>query len=149
MWAAYLLHEKVMQFYYGEKNLLRALDEAEFWKHQESEHTTVVQLVTPGLEPIYVTRLQQFEQEINSIRAQLVKYIESAVRSKGMLNKVISAQITSLIKKCLVQSNQFVEFLEEMLLRSEAVKASKSSQTVIHHLIRESQYFIGIDQLIL
>ena len=29
-----------MQFYYGHQMPLRVLDEAEFWKHQEEEHTT-------------------------------------------------------------------------------------------------------------
>lgn len=31
-----------MQFYYGQQMPLRILDEAEFWKNQEEEHTVVI-----------------------------------------------------------------------------------------------------------
>jgi hypothetical protein len=31
-----------MQFYYGDRNLLRVLDEIEFWKRQEAGHTVVI-----------------------------------------------------------------------------------------------------------
>lgn len=31
-----------MQFYYGNQMPLRVLDECEFWKHQEEEHTVVI-----------------------------------------------------------------------------------------------------------
>jgi hypothetical protein len=36
-----------MQFYYGQQMPLRILDEAEFWKHQEEEHTVVIRELTP------------------------------------------------------------------------------------------------------
>ena len=59
-----------MQYYYGEKNLLRALDEAEFWKHQEKEHAGLIPAVTQGLEPEYVQQLQQYEVELGSMNAE-------------------------------------------------------------------------------
>lgn len=39
-----------MQFYYGQHMPLRILDEAEFWKHQEEEHTVVIRELVTGLE---------------------------------------------------------------------------------------------------
>ena len=138
-----------MQFYYGEQNILRALDEAEFWKHQETEHTTVIQLVTPHLEPQYILKLEQFGEEFSRMHAELVQYVESMTRSKGMVTREMKMQMLHIIKAGLKQSKEFVAFLEEMLQSSHAVRSNQSSQTVIHHIIRESQYFIGIDQLIL
>ena len=138
-----------MQFYYGEQNILRALDEAEFWKHQEREHAGLIPAVTPNLEPQYVQRLEQFGIELGDMNAETVKYIASITRSKGMVGRELRLQMLNLIKRCVEQSKNFTEFMTEMLQQSHAVRSNQTSQTVIHHMIRESQYFIGIDQLIL
>lgn len=138
-----------MQFYYGEKNLLRALDEAEFWKHQEAEHTTVIQVATPNLEIIYVEKLKKFEKEFNITYGKLVRYIQSVIRSKGDIDRELKVQILDCIRYSICQSKHFIEFLEMMLGQSKAVQKNIIAQTVINHIVRESQYFIGIEQLIL
>ena len=138
-----------MRFYYGEQNILRALDEAEFWKHQEAEHAGLIPAVTPELEPQYVQRLAQFGNELARMNAEAVKYIESIIRSKGMVSRVLKTQMLRFIKECVEQSGCFCAFMEELLENSNAVRSSNTSQTVLRHMIRESQYFIGIDQLII
>jgi len=139
----------IMRYYYGEQNVLRALDEAEFWKHQEAEHTTVIQLVTPDLEHAYVSKLDRFGNEFNQKYAEVIRYIESATRSKNMIDRRLKMQMVELVRQCVEQSKEFVVLLEDMLQNSAAVRASNPSQTVINHIIRESNYFIGIDTLIL
>lgn len=47
-----------MQYYYGNQMPLRVLDEAEFWKHQEEEHTIVIRELVRNLEQKYVEALQ-------------------------------------------------------------------------------------------
>ena len=138
-----------MQYYYGEQNILRALDEAEFWKHQEAEHTDLIPVVTQGLESNYVQRLEQYGTEMRQLNAETVKYIASITRSKGMVSRELKIQMQSLVKQCVEQSRHFVGFMTEMLHNSHAVRSNKTSQSLIHHMLRESQYFIGIDQLIL
>ena len=138
-----------MQYYYGEQNLLRALDEAEFWKHQEAEHTAMIPVVTTNLEPMYISRLEQLGNEIGRMHGEVVKYIESVNRSRGTESRELRMQMTNIIKQCIDQSKSFCACLEEMLQNSHAVRSNQASQMVIHHQIRESQYFIGIDQLIL
>ena len=138
-----------MQYYYQEQSVSRALDEAEFWKHQEIEHTSVIQLVTPNLEENYVEGLNLFEQMFSATHAELVKYIESVTRSGGRYSNTLNNEMLQVIKAAVRQSENFVEYLTEMLRESQAVQANSASQTVINHIIRESQYFIGIDQLIL
>lgn len=49
-----------MQFYYGQQMPLRVLDEAEFWKMQESEHTVVIREALTNLENQYVEALKQW-----------------------------------------------------------------------------------------
>ena len=137
-----------MRFYYGEQNILRALDETEFWKQQESEHAGLIIKITPGLEPQYTAKLEQLGTELHLMNAEAVKYIESVIRSKGMLNKNIQAQIPVFLKKCVEQSKKFVGLMNEMLEHSHTVKENETSQTVIHHMIRESECYIGIVQLI-
>jgi len=137
-----------MQFYYGEQNILRALDEAEFWKHQESEHAGLIPVVTPNLESEYVKGLEEFGVELKNTNTEAVKYIASITRSKGMLSRELKIQMLNFIKRCIEQSKDFIEFMNNMQKNSQAVRSNQSSQMVIHHMIRESQYFIGIDQLI-
>jgi len=138
-----------MRFYYGEQNPLRVLDEAEFWKHQEAEHTDLIPLVTPSLEPQYTQQLHQFGLNFRTTQAEVVKYVESVTRSKGAATPQLKAQILHIIKHCLDQSNSFISLMTEMLQNSPAVQSSQPSQTVIHHMVRESQYFVGIAQLII
>ena len=138
-----------MQFYYGAQNILRALDEAEFWKHQETEHAGLIPIVTPNLESLYVQTLEKFGLELHDMNSEAVKYIESVTRSQGVISRELRIQMYDFIKRCLEQSERFVEFMEEMLQKSDAVHSSKPSQDVINHMIRESRYFIGIAQLVL
>jgi hypothetical protein len=53
------------------------------------------------------------------------------------------------IHQCVEQSKSFSEFMTEMLQNSHVIRASQSAQALLHHMIRESQYFVGIDQLML
>jgi len=138
-----------MRYYYGEQNILRALDEAEFWKHQEAEHAGLIPLVTPNLEPQYVQRLEQFSVELSQMNAETVKYIQSVIRSKGMVSQELKIQMLNVIRQCVEQSKGFTELMTDMLQNSNAVRSSQPSQTVIRHMIRESQYFMGIAQLIM
>ena len=138
-----------MQYYYGEQNILRALDEAEFWKHQETEHAGLIPVVTQGLEPQYIQKLEDFGVELGHMNAQAVQYTASITRSKGAVSRELRRRMVEFIHQCIKQSQEFSAFMTELLADSQAVKSQQASQTVIHHMIRESQYFIGIDQLIL
>jgi len=134
--------------YYGDKNVLRALDEAEFWKRQEIEHTSVIQLVTPNLEDRYVTGLKGFELQFSKMYAELVRYVESAVRSRGEFSSGLYNEMAMAVKRSIQLSAEFVDCLNTMLGQSKSVQGNASAQTVINHIIRESEYFIGIDQLL-
>lgn len=113
--------DNTVQYYYGEQNIYRALDEAEFWKNQEAEHTTVIILTTPGLEQEYVDKLHQFELEFRRLHSELVLLIESVTRSKFALTRDLKAGMISLIKECIQSSQMFVIFLQELLQNSSAV----------------------------
>ena len=138
-----------MRFLYGEQNILRALDEAEFWKHQEAEHADLIPVVTPSLETNYVQSLEHYSSAFRLTLAEVVKYIESVTRSRGSVGRALKVQMLELIQQCIDQSQSFTELLEDMLQNSHAVRADKTSQVLLYHMIRESKYFIGIDQLII
>jgi hypothetical protein len=70
-----------MQFYYDDKMPLRILDEGEFWKLQEAEHTDVIQALVPNLEPQFVQALKSWEQAFSRTQSEFVQYIETVVRS--------------------------------------------------------------------
>ena len=138
-----------MQFYYGAQNILRALDEAEFWKHQEAEHTDLIPILVPNLEAPHVQQLEHFGKEMTELNEKAMGFVESVTRSEGMVSPELKAQMMELIILCVDQSQKFVDCLEGLLNHSPAVRANPPAMAVIHHMIRESQYFIGIAQLIL
>lgn len=138
-----------MQFYYGDKNLLRVLDEADFWKRQESEHPVVIREIVSNLERVYVKRLQEWEQAFCQTHGMVVRYIETVIRAGCVINPTLKQQILQLICFCIEQSKQFIQFLNTLATESEAVRNNPVALTVIGHIRRESQYFIGIAQTVL
>lgn len=135
-----------MQFYYGDQNYLRVLDEVEFWKRQEAEHTTVIQEVIPDLDLMTVNQLNEFELEFNQTQQKAVQLIETAVRSQGQLNQQMTQHILDFINYAIQESEQFVQFLNDFLAQAQIDMVGK---TVVNHIIRESEYFIGIAQTIM
>ncbi len=138
-----------MQFYYGDKTIHRVLDEAEFWKVQEAEHTVVIREIVDNLEPQFVKSLEEFELAFEQTKGHVVRYIETVVRSKGCICSELEHRIFQLIDCALRQSEQFIMLLNRILAESQAVRGCLVAQVVINHIRRESEYFIGIAQTII
>jgi len=138
-----------MQFYYGERTLARALDEADFWKRQEAEHTVVLRQIVPNLEPRFVIQLQQYELSFNQAKGLVTKFIETSVRTRGNISRSMQQQILEFLQKALEQSRQFIQLLDQILAESNPVRVSTVAPIVINHIRRESEYFIGIVQAVL
>jgi hypothetical protein len=138
-----------MQYYFWEKNPLRLLDEAQFWKRQEKEHTAVVRNSTPDLEPKYINELENFDLAFTQMEGKAVQLIETTIRSKENLSPSLKKEISMFIEASIAQSQQFIDLLDSMLANSKAVKSNQFSQIVIDHIRRESEYFIGIAQTIM
>lgn len=132
-----------MRFIYGEMNVLRALEEAEFWKRQESEHTVVIQEVVPDLEEEYVDKLIEYKEIFDSTEARITQYIENIVNSQNISPRIYEDNI-QLINLAIKQSQVFINFLSMLLRESDPVVNDPISTTVINHIRRESEYFIGI-----
>lgn len=138
-----------MYQYYGELLPMKLLDEAAFWKHQEKEHTAVIRQIAPNLEQEYVNALQQWEREFAKTEGIIVRLREAVIREKGHVNPKTTMEIMELIKFCNEQSKKFIQLLDIILNNSIGVKGNPIASTVIHHIMRESEYFIGITQTIL
>ena len=136
--------EDSMRFFYGEKNILRALEEAAFWKNQEAEHTDVIMEIVPDLEDEYVERLEEYKEIFNSTEARIVQYMEAAVNCLNNLSPEMHQNIVDIINLSLKQSQVFVDFLGMLLRESDAVKNNPAAGVVVNHIRRESEYFIGV-----
>jgi len=137
-----------MQFSYGELMPIRLLDEANFWKHQEHEHTVVIREMVPNLERKFAEELKQWEDALLKTHNQVIQLTESVIRSGNIVPPALIDQVQRLISFCLEQSGRWIRFLFEMLSLSQSVKKNPVAVTVIRHIIRESEYFIGIAQTI-
>ncbi|WLR51159.1 DUF2935 domain-containing protein [Bacillus tianshenii] len=138
-----------MQYYYGPQMPLRILDEAEFWKHQEEEHTVVIRELVSGLEQKYVDALKEWEKELSKTHQQVVRYIESVIRSGYYVPYQLYQQVLQLVSFCLEQSLQFIKLCQQIKDESEAVSKNPTAKVVLDHIIRESEYFVGIAQALL
>ncbi|MBZ5753304.1 DUF2935 domain-containing protein [Metabacillus rhizolycopersici] len=138
-----------MQYYYGSQMPLRVLDEAEFWKHQEEEHTVVIRELVGSLEQKYVKALKEWEKEFAKAHHRVIRYIETVNRSKGQVSQALYQDIMQLISFCLQQSEQFINFCRIIMEESEPISANPTAKVVLNHIIVESEYFIGVAQTIL
>lgn len=138
-----------LQFYYGEQMPLRILDEAEFWKHQEAEHTVVIRELVKNLEPEYVKALQEWEKALMETHQRVTRWIETVIRSGKMVSPAVYQEILQLIRFCLHQSEQFIKLCRQIRDESQVIKGNQTAKVVLNHIIRESEYFIGIAQTIL
>lgn len=137
-----------MQFYYGQQMPLRILDEAEFWKMQEKEHTVVIRSLLVDLERNYVDALKEWEQALGKTHQIVVSYVETVVRNT-MVYEQLQQQVIQLVTYCLDESMKFIELCRQIKVNSAAAKDNIIAQTVLDHIIRESEYFIGIARTIL
>jgi Txe/YoeB family toxin of Txe-Axe toxin-antitoxin module len=138
-----------MQYYYGNQMPLRILDEAEFWKHQEEEHTVVIRELVKNLETEYVKALKEWEKVLSETHQRVIRFMETVIRSGYVITPAVYQEVLQLVKFCLDQSEQFIEFCRQIRDQSEALKDNLTAKVVINHIIRESEYFIGIAQTIL
>jgi type III secretion system FlhB-like substrate exporter len=138
-----------MQYFYGNQMPLRILDEAEFWKHQEEEHTVVIRELVPNLEGNFVDALKQWEAAIAQTHQQVIRYIESVVRLGTYVPNELYHQVLQLVSFCLQQSQAFIQLCEQIKSQSNAVSQNQTAKVVLNHIIRESEYFTGIAQALL
>lgn len=137
-----------MHFHYGELMPHKLLDEAAFWKHQEQEHTVVIRELVPNLEKKFEQELQEWELAFTKTHGQVIQLMKTVVRSGNPIPQAVTDQVMHLINFCLQQSKRFIQQLFEILNISGAIKEVPTAITVIKHIIRESEYFIGIAQTI-
>jgi hypothetical protein len=138
-----------VQYYYGNQMPLRVLDEAEFWKHQEEEHTVVIRELVGNLEQKYVEALKEWEKEFAKAHQRVIRYIETVNRSQGQVSQALYQDIMQLISFCLHQSEQFINFCRTLMEKSEPISTNPTAKVVLNHIIVESEYFIGVAQTIL
>lgn len=137
-----------MQFYYGQQMPLRVLDEAEFWKMQEAEHTVVIRVAFKDLEKEYVHALKEWEQALRKTHQTVIRFIETVIRSPYIFPELMH-EVKKLISYCLEESKRFIKLCRQIKKCSAAAKDNPIAQTILDHIIRESEYFLGIARVIL
>ncbi len=128
---------------------LRLLDEAEFWKHQEEEHTVVIRELVKNLEKPYVDALKNWEKALSDTHQHVVRFIETVTRSGNVVTPSLHQDVLQLINFCLQQSLKFIELCRQIRDESNVIQNNLTAKVVLNHIIRESEYFIGIAQTIL
>lgn len=134
-----------MLLVYGPYLPVRILEEIRFWKQQEAEHTDVIKAIVPGLEPYYVQQLDDWKkvfEETLVVANQLLQYALSS--QQAACDPQLIQQTERLLDTAFRQSQEFIRQLYSILDCSAAVKSVPLAKTVLLHIIRESEYFLGV-----
>lgn len=128
---------------------LRILDETEFWKQQEEEHTVVIRSLIQNLEQSYVSQLKDWELQLSKTHQTAIRYIEFVSRSGYRISQRVYQQIMQFVSFCYHQSLQFISFCQMIKVQSQAISSNATAKVVLDHIIRESEYFVGIAQTLM
>ncbi|MNO30066.1 Superoxide dismutase [Mn/Fe] [compost metagenome] len=134
-----------MLFVYGPYLPVRILEEIRFWKGQEKEHTDVIQAIVPSLEPNYVQLLNEWKKVFAETEEAANRLLQYGLSSKqAVTNPKFIAETERILQGSARQSREFVKQLYYILDQSAAVKSVPIAKTVLLHIIRESEYFLGV-----
>lgn len=138
-----------MYYVYGAMMPLRVLEEIRFWKMQEREHTEVIRALVPDLEPQFVQLLEQWEGVLAKTEAAAQQLIETVLRNPAApSDPYICRRIDELLARSKAESKQFINQLFYMLEHSKPIQSNPVIKTVMLHIIRESEYFLGVLQAV-
>ncbi|MDQ1911586.1 DUF2935 domain-containing protein [Paenibacillus sp. GD4] len=137
-----------MLYVYGALMPLRVLEEIRFWKMQEREHTVVIRTLVPNLEPAYAALLEKWEQVFAQTETAAQQWIEAVLRASAPISPAVHNQIQELLRVSMAQSQQFIHQLYALLAQSAPIQANPVIETVMLHIIRESEYFLGVLQAV-
>lgn len=130
---------------YGPFLPVRILEEIRFWKEQEAEHTEVIQAIIPGLEEGFVKLLNEWKDVFSSTREAADKLLQYGVTSKeAACDPELIRETEKLLDASFRQSAEFIRQLYYILDQSAAAKSVPLAKTVLLHIIRESEYFLGV-----
>jgi len=132
-----------MLFHYGAKLPVRLLEEIRFWKHQERKHIALIKAVLPGLEPVYVKMLDQWALVFSDTEKATDELLRHILSYNASPTPQMLAQIEQLLRASCEQSREFIRQLHSLKENSEAVQKVPLAGTVLHHVIRESEYFLN------
>ncbi|ARU62983.1 hypothetical protein CBW65_19850 [Tumebacillus avium] len=134
-----------MRYNYGEKLPLRIVDEIEFWKMQEAEHTLVIR----QLEAEFVTALANWENALSQTQGLATRYAEALTRYGNRVPHEVRDQIINLTAFSYKQSQGFIHLVNQIVAGSAAVRSMPVAVAVLNHIRRESEYFLGISHSVL
>ncbi|MBL0385692.1 DUF2935 domain-containing protein [Tumebacillus sp. ITR2] len=139
-----------MHLTYGTKMPMRLLDEVEFWKRQENEHTVVIATLSPDLEPQFKEALKHWGEAFAQVDGLATRYLETIVRSGDHVSEYNRKCVIHLVDFALHQSQHFIQFLHVLKSTSKAPSLNNPVVvTVLDHIRRESEYFIGASEGVL
>lgn len=134
-----------MLYVYGPYLPVRILEEIRFWKEQEKEHTDVIKAIVPTLEPPYVKLLDDWSKVFEETEKAANDLLQHTLQVQhNQLHPELLKQIERLLDASFRQSREWVRQLYIVLDQSAAVKAIPLAKVVILHIIRESEYFLGV-----
>ncbi|GIO37841.1 hypothetical protein J41TS12_27020 [Paenibacillus antibioticophila] len=130
---------------YGPFLPVRILEEIRFWKEQEAEHTEVIQAIIPGLEEGFVKLLNEWKDVFTSTHDAANQLLQYGITSKeAACDPELIRQTEKLLDASFRQSAEFIRQLYYILDQSKAAKSVPLAKTVLLHIIRESEYFLGV-----
>jgi len=133
---------------YGPYMSLRWLEEVRAWKGKEKEQAAIVRELVPSLEPELQRNLQEWEAVFDSTVQCANTWLHSGFsRGESRSQPAISeSQLDALLQAARAQSEGFIQHLQYMLERSNAVRVSAAAPVLLRYAQRASrQQMMALD----
>ena len=127
---------------YTELTLSNILNNIIFWKHQEAEHSLILQNTYPFLEEPYLKDLRKWYIILSNTEQTAISLLENVLKRNTSLNE-LNDKIIPFNNYAKKQSQNFINFLSALFINSKIVSENPSSPIIIEHMINESTYFIA------
>lgn len=131
-----------MLYGYGSMLSIRILEEIQFWKNQESEHTVFIQAVIPNLEIPYANLLTEWALVFHESELSARTLLDQSLSSDTTSSPFVLIETEQLLSLSCLQSHEFIRHLFSIKEYSVAIRENSLANTVLLHIIRESEYFL-------
>lgn len=139
----------IMLYGYGSMLPIRILDEIQFWKNQEFEHTEFIKALISNLEIPYVNLLTEWAMVFKKSELTARTLLDQSLSSNTTSAPFLPLEIEQLLSLSCLQSREFIRQLYSIKDQSGAIRENSLANTVLLHIIRESDYFLHtLDTLI-
>lgn len=125
---------------------LRIMEEVRFWKMREKENIAMLSELCTGIEPHFAQLLQAWADVLHKTGDAADRWIKSSLNESLAMHNLAQNQsdYNKMMRHAVKQSEDLTQHLHKLAAQSHTISNSPPIIVVVQHIIRESEYFLGV-----